>query len=112
MIRVSRGHPTDFLNDLEHMHDCQRSVKAMTAASGPYYLGGSATTPQLINERTLTGYDIPDNSKNLVKYNEEQRKQYRLDKLIEYRYRASMYMLSVMKKITGNGCIMAAHQFG
>jgi hypothetical protein len=58
------------------------------------------------------GYDIPDNSEHLAKYNEEQRKQYRKDKLIEYRYRASMYMLSIMKKITGHGCVMAATSSG
>jgi hypothetical protein len=27
--------------------------------------------PQLINERTLAGYDILDNSEHLAKYNEE-----------------------------------------
>jgi hypothetical protein len=65
--------------------------------------------PQLINERTLAVYGIPDNSEYLAKYNEEQRKQYQKDKLIKYRYRTSMYMLSVMKKITGHGCVMATH---
>jgi hypothetical protein len=56
--------------------------------------------------------DIPDNSEHRVKYNEEERKQYWKDKLIKYRYWASMYMLSVMKKIMGHRCVMAAHQFG
>jgi hypothetical protein len=62
-----------------------------------------------ITERSIAGYDIPDHSDNLAKLNEEERKQYRIDAEIEYKYWASMYMLRAMKKIKGNGCIMAAH---
>jgi hypothetical protein len=67
--------------------------------------------PMFITERPIVGYDIPDHSDNLVKLNEEERKQYQIDAEIEYKYRASMYMLRAMK-IKGNGCIIAAHQFG
>jgi hypothetical protein len=66
----------------------------------------------LLTERTIAGYDIPDDSSALAKFNAKQRKKYRLDALIEYRYQASMCMLQDMKKIRGNGCILAAHQFG
>jgi hypothetical protein len=66
----------------------------------------------LINEISIMGYDIPDHSDNLAKLNEKERKQYRKDMEIEYKYRASMYMLHAMRQIKGNGCILATHQFG
>jgi hypothetical protein len=55
--------------------------------------------PMLLTERTIASYDIPDDSSALAKLNAKQRKKYRLDALIEYRYRASMYMLQATKKI-------------
>jgi hypothetical protein len=66
----------------------------------------------LITERTITGYDILDDSSELVNLNEEERKQFRVDAEIEYKYRAGLYIYEAMKKIRGNECIMAAHQFG
>ena len=42
----------------------------------------------LITERTIAGYDILDTQKKLVNLNPEQRKKYREDLVIEYKYRA------------------------
>ena len=40
----------------------------------------------LIIERTIAGYDIPDTHEKLVNLNPEERKKYREDLLIEYKY--------------------------
>jgi hypothetical protein len=66
-------------------------------------------SPMLITERTIAGYDIPDDSSELVNLKEEERKQFRVDAEIEYKYRARLYIYEARKKIQGNGCIMAAH---
>ena len=65
----------------------------------------------LITERTIVGYDIPDTHEDLVNLNPKERKKYREDLVIEYKYRAGMYIYEAMKKVRGNGCVMAAHQF-
>ena len=69
-------------------------------------------SPMLITERTIVGYDIPDTHEKLVNLNPEERKKYKEDLVIEYKYRAVMYIYEAMKKVRGNGCVMAAHQFG
>ena len=63
----------------------------------------------LLTKRTIVGYDIPDTYEKLVNLNPEQRKKYKEDLVIEYKYRAGMYIYEAMKKVQGNGCIMAAH---
>ena len=68
-------------------------------------------SPMLLTERTIVGYDIPGTHEKLVNLNPEERKKYREDPLIEYKYRAGMYIYEAMKKVRGNGCVMAAHQF-
>jgi hypothetical protein len=69
-------------------------------------------SPILLTKRTIAGYDIPDTHEDLVNLNAKERVKYRKDLLIEYRYRAGMYIYEAMKKVRGDGCIMAAHQFG
>ena len=66
----------------------------------------------LIIERTIAGYDIPDTHEKPVNLNPEERKKYREDLVIECKYRAGIYIYEAMKKVQGNGCIMAANQFG
>ena len=68
-------------------------------------------SPMLITERTIAGYDIPDTHEKLVNLNQEERKKYREDLVIKYKYRAGMYIYEAMNKVRGNGCVMAAHQF-
>ena len=63
----------------------------------------------LITERTIAGYDIPDTHEDLVNLNPEERKKYREDLVIEYKYRSGMYIYEAMKKVWGNECVMAAH---
>ena len=65
----------------------------------------------LIIERTIAGYDVLDTHEKLVNLNPEERKKYRKDLVIEYKYRAGMYIYEAMKKVRGNRCVMAAHQF-
>jgi hypothetical protein len=69
-------------------------------------------SPMHITERTMTGYDIPDTHEDLVNLNPEERKKFREDLLIEYKYWAGMYIYGAMKKVLGNGCVIATHQFG
>jgi hypothetical protein len=69
-------------------------------------------SPMLLTERTIVGYDIPNTHGQLVNLSLEERKKYRKDMVIEYKYRAGMYIYEAMMKITVNGCLMAAHQFG
>jgi hypothetical protein len=57
------------------------------------------------------GYDIPDTHEHLVNLSPEERKKYRKDMIIEYKYQAGMYIYEAMMKIMGNGCLIAAHQF-
>ena len=45
-------------------------------------------SPMLITERTIASYDIPDTLEKLVNLNQEERKKYREDLVIEYKYRA------------------------
>jgi len=58
----------------------------------------------LITERTITGYDIPDTHEDLVNLNPEERKKFREDLEIEYKYQMGMYIYGAMKKVRGNGC--------
>ena len=69
-------------------------------------------SPMLITERTITGYDMLDTHEKLVNLNSEERKKYREDLVIEYKYRAGIYIYEAMKKVWENGCIMASHRFG
>ena len=66
----------------------------------------------LIIERTIAGYYIPDTHEKLVNLNLEERKKYRKDLVIEYKYRAGMYIYEAMKKVQGNGRVMVTHQLG
>ena len=45
-------------------------------------------SPMLLTERTIMGYVIPDTHEKLVNLNLEERKKYREDLVIEYKYRA------------------------
>ena len=56
-------------------------------------------SPMLITEGTITGYDIPDTHEKLLNLNWEERKKYREDLVIEYKYRAEMYIYEAMKKV-------------
>jgi len=53
----------------------------------------------LITERTIASYDILDTHAKLVNLNPEERKKYREDLLIEYKYRVGMYIYEAMKKV-------------
>ena len=69
-------------------------------------------SPMLITERTIAGYDIPDTHEDLVNLNPDEWKKFWEDLEIEYKYRAGIYIYVDMKKVQGNGCVMAAHWFG
>jgi len=61
-------------------------------------------SPMHITQRAISGYDIPDTHPKLVNLTGLQRVDVRV-------YRKGQYILEAMKKVQGNGCILAAHQF-
>ena len=63
----------------------------------------------LNTKRTIAGYDIPDTHEDLVNLNPKERKKFWKDLEIEYKYRSGMYIYGAMRKVWGNGCVMAAH---
>jgi hypothetical protein len=56
-------------------------------------------SPMLFTKRTIVGYNILDTHEKLVNLNPEERKKYREDLVIEYKYRSVMYIYEAMKKI-------------
>lgn len=69
-------------------------------------------SPMHITERAIIGHDIPDTDPLLENLTKMQRLEVRADLRGEIMYRKGQYVLQAMHKIQGNGCILAAHQFG
>ena len=69
-------------------------------------------SPMHITQRAISGYDIPDTHPNLVNLTGLQWVEVRVKMRGEMLYRKGQYILEAMKKVRGNGCILAAHQFG
>ena len=69
-------------------------------------------SPMHISQRAIIGFDIPDTDLRLVKLKGMERVLARNLMQGEIKFRKGQYVLEAMKKIRGNGCILAAHQFG
>ena len=69
-------------------------------------------SPMHITQRAISGYDISDTHPKLVNLTGLQRVEVRVKMRGEMMYRKGQYILEAMKKVRGNGCIRAAHQFG
>jgi len=65
-----------------------------------------------ISQRAIIGFDILDTDARLVKLKGMERVLARKLMQGEIKFRKEQYVLEAMKKIRGNGCILAAHQFG
>jgi hypothetical protein len=65
-----------------------------------------------ITERPIIGYDISDTHPRLANLQGLERVEARVLLQGEIKYRKGQYILKAMKKIQGNGCILAAHKFG
>ena len=65
-----------------------------------------------ISERSIIGYDVPDTHPRLLNLSEADRVKARALLLSDNKYTKGQYILEAMKKIQGNGCILAAHLFG
>jgi hypothetical protein len=61
--------------------------------------------------RAIIGYDVLDTDPRLVNLDRMQRVLVRTKMQGEIKYRKGQYILQAMKKIRGNGCIHATHQF-
>ena len=68
-------------------------------------------SPMHITQRAISGYDVPDTHPRLVNLTGLQRVEVRVKMRGEMMYRKGQYILEAMKKVRGNGCILAAHQF-
>ena len=69
-------------------------------------------SPMHISQRAIIGFDIPDIDPRLVKLKGMERVLARNLMQGEINFRKGQYVLEAKKKIRGNGCILAAHQFG
>ena len=69
-------------------------------------------SPMHISQRAIIGFDIPDTDPRLVKLKAMERVLAWNLMQGEIKFRKGQYVLEAMKKIRGNGCILAAHQFG
>jgi len=69
-------------------------------------------SPMHISQRAIIGFDIQDTDPRLVKLKGMQQVLARNLMQGEIKFIKGQYILEAMKKIRGNGCILAAHQFG
>ena len=69
-------------------------------------------SPMHITKRAIIGYDVPDTDPRMVNLQRMERVLARNLMQGEIKFRKGQYLLQAMKKIRGNGCILAAHQFG
>ena len=64
-----------------------------------------------ITQRAIVGYDVPDTDLRLMNLDRMQQVEVWVRMKGEIKYRKGQYILQAMKKIEGNQCILAAHQF-
>jgi len=62
-----------------------------------------------ISQRAIIGFDIPHTDPRLVKLEGTERVLAQNLMQGEIKFRKGQYILEAMKKIRGNGCILAAH---
>jgi hypothetical protein len=65
-----------------------------------------------ITERAIIGYDIPNTHPKLANLKGLERVEAQVLLQGEIKFRKGQYILNAMKQIRGNGCILAAHEFG
>jgi hypothetical protein len=69
-------------------------------------------SPMHICQRAIIGYDVPDTDPRLANLDGLARQEARGYLVGENKKRKGDYILHCMRKIQGNGCVVAAHQFG
>jgi hypothetical protein len=65
-----------------------------------------------LTERVIAGYHVLDMHDRLVNLDPKDRPQAQIELHDELKYNAGMYIHRAIKKVKGNGCILAAHEFG
>jgi hypothetical protein len=65
-----------------------------------------------ICERVIIGYRKPEYHDDLKDLTIRQREEYWKNQIRESKLHMALYLLRVMKKIKGSGCILAAHHYG
>jgi hypothetical protein len=69
-------------------------------------------SPMHITQRVIIGHNVPDTHLRLVNLDRMQRVLTRVKMQGKIKFRKGQCILQAMKKIRGNGCILAAHQLG
>jgi hypothetical protein len=68
-------------------------------------------SPMHLTERVIAGYHVLDTHDRLVNLDPKDRPQTQIELHDELKYNAGMYIYRAIKKVKGNGCILAAHEF-
>jgi len=66
-------------------------------------------SPMHITQRAITGHDVSDTHPRLVNLTPLQQVEVRVKMRGEIMYRKGQYILSAMKKVEDDGCILAVH---
>jgi hypothetical protein len=69
-------------------------------------------SPMRITQLAILGHDIRDDHPALVNLDTLARLNYKVEQRATLINQVVYYMYNAMKKIKGNGCILAAHQIG
>ena len=69
-------------------------------------------SPMHIAQRVIIGYHLDDNHPTMKDLTKRQREAHRKKLMDNEKLNISRYILGAMKKIRGNGCILAAYHFG
>ena len=69
-------------------------------------------SPMHIAQRIIIGYHLDDNHPTMKDLTKRQRQAHRKKLMDNEKLNISRYILGAMKKIRGNGCILAAYHFG
>jgi hypothetical protein len=69
-------------------------------------------SPMHLTKRVIAGYNVPDTHDRLVNLDPKDRPQARIELRDELKYNTGMYIYKAMKKVKGNGCILATYEFG
>ena len=69
-------------------------------------------SPMHIAQRVIVGYELDDKHPSMIDLTKRQREASRKKMVNDEKLKISRYIIGAMKKIKGNGCILAAYHFG
>ena len=75
-------------------------------------LGIHYLSPMHISDSIIKGYDLPPTHPDMVKLMAQKRDQVNKQRREKYKLAVARYIHGAMRKIKGNGCLVAAHHIG